>query len=165
MREFNWAHGEEDICVNAAISWSKPVTHDMLNDGLVESDETAYFYAIIALVDGEWWSFYFGKVFKQCVSERNSNLDHIERMSRLKEKHPDLTWHLTLGTPEIKGGNLTASHIDLLESLLIYSHWHDEIINIKKVESFECAKSIQIENTGFAAPFYTKVGCGVFVSE
>ena len=106
MGKYEWAHDDE-IDMRVEIEWSTPMTHDMLKSGLSDSDDSAYFYAIIGLFDGDWWTYYIGMVYLQQVSNRHKNKDHINRLERLKKMHPNTVWHLTLGTPTVDGKRIT----------------------------------------------------------
>ncbi|BBN60215.1 hypothetical protein [Hydrogenovibrio marinus] len=161
MTNFTWAHKDE-IDIQATIDWSSPITHDMLHSGLSDYDETAHFYAIIALDNKEWWCYYIGKVYKQTVSQRHKNKDHKIKLEQLKKAFPNKTWHLTLG--KLSGDfQINEKNIDEIESLLIYSHWHEENINQKKINRFLSSRSIQINNEGFSEPFYPSVAYGVML--
>jgi len=163
MENYEWVHEGEEIDVISTIEWSNPITHDMLHSGLAESDDSAYFYAIIGLFEQVWWPFYIGKVYSQTISERHKNADHIQRLEELKSKYPKVTWHLTLGTPSIEDGRISSGIIDTIEGLLIYSNWHGESINKNKINDFNSDKHIQITNAGFSEPFHKKIGYGVFI--
>lgn len=158
-------HEEYEVDVKVSIEWSLPLTHDMLNYGLSEVDQLANFYAIIGLIEGYWWPYYIGKVYRQTVSSRHKNSDHVERLEALKLRYPEVTWHLTLGTPQFINARKSATLVDSIEGLLIYACWHDETMNKNKVNHFNAAKHINIENTGFYAPFPRNIGYGVFVSD
>ena len=164
MNSFDWAYHDE-IDIKVTIDWSRPMTHDMLNYGMAKSDEFAYFYSIIGYVNKAWWPYYIGMVYKQSVSERHENPDHKKKLNELKSAFPEITWHLTLGTPDIKGKRLTKKLIESVEGLLIYSNWQDEMVNKSKINKFNSDATIEIINTGFSDPFYTKTGFGVFISD
>jgi len=164
MNNFNWAFDDE-IDIDVVINWSKPVTHDMLYSGLAESEETACLYAIIGKTKEGWWPYYIGMTYFQYVSDRNKGKDHQQRLKKLKRKYPKIVWHITLGTIEVKNRNISESLVKRIEGLLIYSNWHTELINKKKIFGFNSNKPIRIKNTGFTEPFYKEIGYGVFVKE
>lgn len=163
MKSYKWAH-DDQVDLEVTIDWSVPVTHDMLNYGLATSDDSAYFYSIIGLINKEWWVYYIGMVFSQSVSKRQKNPDHKRRLDELKMLYPEVTWHITLGTPNFNKYKIEKGLIQEIEGLLIYSHWHEEIINKAKIDYFISENAIQITNTGFIDPFYEKIGHGVFCS-
>ncbi len=164
MTNYKWAHKDE-IDKSVTIDWSKPVTHDMLNTGLATNNDEAYLYSIIGLFEGDWLPFYIGMVYKQDISSRHKNHDHIRRLKRLKELHPETTWHLTLGTVVSKEGRITKKLISEIEGLMIYSHWHEDSINENKINGYYGNSYTLITNKGFTDPFYLKVGYGAFISE
>jgi hypothetical protein len=117
------------------IRWSVPTTHDVLFSGLVDDDGTAYFYAVVARVKRSGWkTFYSGKVFGQAASQRHRAADHVARLAELKAVHPDLNFHLTLGTPLFDSGRKDAETIDAIEGLLIYSNYDEgRFVNKNKI--------------------------------
>lgn len=165
LSKYVFAH-EDEINLDISIEWSKPCTHDMLHYGLEDSNDSAYFYAIIGICPevGGWWAYYIGMVYSQDVSSRHLNKDHQKKLEYLKTKYPDITWHLTLGTP-LGISRINKQVIEEIEGLLIYSHWHKDLLNEKKVNSFNSNKAIRIKNTGFVDPFYRRVAYGVMLEE
>ena len=164
MALYEYAH-EDEIDLIVTIDWSNPITHDVLYSGLSDSDETAYFYAIVGRFEKQWWAYYIGKVNNQYVSQRHKNQDHKQRLRTLRESYPDTVWHITLGTPHVEGGRVTSGVVDDIEGLLIYSHWHEETINKLKISRFSSSRSIKVINRGFSDPFYKEIGYGVFCSQ
>lgn len=164
MKNFIWAHEGEEVDIRVSIEWTKPVTHDVLKTGLVESDETAFFYIIIALINKKWVPFYIGKVYSQSVSERHKNTDHLRKIEGLTKDHPDVIWHIMLGTPSLLEGKITTDKVDYIEGLLIYSNWHEALINRSKINGFISNKHIHIINTGFTDPLHKEIGYGVFIN-
>jgi len=164
MAEFELAH-EDQTDLSVIVDWSPPVTHDMLYTGLANTDDEAYLYAIIGRFEGDWWSYYIGMTYNQSVLSRQQNQDHLDRLERLKKLHPKTIWHITLGTPSIPERRISRKLIEQIEGLLIYSHWHEESVNEKKISTFLSDSYISILNTGFADPFYTEVAFGTFVSD
>lgn len=163
MQKYRWAH-ENEIDLNVIIEWSKPVSFQELFDRNVD-EEKAYYYSIIGKIENCWKSFYIGKVYSQSGSARHKNNDHKERRNSLSKEYPKVDWQLTLGTPKFnETGRVNEDRIDIVEGLLIYSHWHDEILNASKVNYFRSDKSIRIENRGFAKPFKKHVAYGVMTS-
>ena len=45
---YEWAWPEE-LSIHASITWSRPYTYDLLNDGQVPQVDTAYLYSLILL--------------------------------------------------------------------------------------------------------------------
>lgn len=155
------------VDVSAQINWTIPCTHDVLFSGLLEQDSTAYFYAIISLQKKSWVTHYIGKVFAQTASKRHRAPDHVARLNELKTAHPDLHFHLTLGTPVFieECGSADPKTIDDIEGLLIYSNWTDAMINKRRIDSFVSERQIVIENTGFHQHLYKRSAYGVFSTE
>lgn len=164
MNGFEWAF-EDEISIDAVINWSKPASHDMLYSGLVDEEGPTFFYSIIGKTKDGWYPYYIGMTYFQYVSTRNKAQDHQKRLDYLKRKYPKMVWHLTLGKLTLKSGKISESLIKKIEGLLIYSNWHEELINKKKIYGFTSGKQIRIKNTGFTGPFYKEIGYGVFVKE
>lgn len=163
MSKYFWAH-EDEIELDVRINWSEPVAFSDLFDGNIDEEE-AYYYAIVGRAERVWKCFYIGKVYDQYVSTRHLNKDHIDRRKQLISEYPEADWCITLGVPKFnEKGRVTRNRVDVIEGLLIYSHWHDEIINKSKVNFFNSKKSIMISNRGFTEPFKTQVAYGVMVS-
>jgi hypothetical protein len=154
----------EWVSIEAQINWTIPSTHDVLFSGLIDADATAYFYAIVSVVKKEWITHYIGKVFGQSASSRHKNVDHLNRLEKLRLDYPGRTFHLSLGTPVFSEGKGSpdAPTIDQLEGLLIYSNWSEEMINLRKIEKFHCAQQISLENTGCVAHLCKRSAYGVF---
>ncbi|MCM2564504.1 MULTISPECIES: hypothetical protein [Janthinobacterium] len=154
----------DSVEIQVKVDWSLPVTHDVLFHGLVEEDATAYFYAIIAIHEKEWWPYYIGKVFSQSTSQRHRAADHIARIARLREEYPEKTFHISLGTPILKDMHEVpdSETVDDIEGLLIISNWSEKMINKRKVDRFICTRQISLENTGFSEHLYKRAAYGLF---
>jgi len=152
----------DDLSVKGEIEWSRPYTLDVVFTGHAPEDETAYFYAIIALWDKEWCPFYIGIVYYQSVSERHKNKDHQKRMSFLQNKYPSLTFQISLGTPHLQVGAINEKTVKEIEGLLIYSNWHEDMINKKKTEYFTSDRQLYIKNTGFNEHLFVESAYGIF---
>ena len=162
MTKFSWAHSDE-VDLKVTINWGEPVKFKELFDGQVDEEE-AYYYAIIGKSHNRWKCFYIGKVYDQYVSTRHLNADHIRRREELERKHPKIDWHLTLGVPTFnEAGRITRNRVDIVEGLLIYSHWHKKIANRSKINSFHSNKSILVSNHGFVDPFKKLIAYGVMI--
>lgn len=148
-REFCFA-APDFVDVEAVINWSKPYPYEVLFTGHADEDETAHFYAIIAYEDKDWWTYYFGMVYDQCISDRQKQPDHRRRLEMLQKDNPKRNFRITLGVLSLPHGNLNNRKLtQAIEGLLIYANWHEDLINLKKVENFACKKSIFIRNIGF----------------
>ena len=158
---FAWPDAVE---VQANIEWTIPATHDVLFSGLIEADATAYFYAIVSLDKKVWRTHYIGKVYAQSSSRRHRAADHIARLQELQRNYPGRVFHLTLGTPRFDDGieNPDELTIDKIEGLLIYSNWNEDMINKRKIDTFNCSRQISIENTGFNQHLCKRSAYGVF---
>jgi hypothetical protein len=161
--EFRFAWPEH-LDLEVTINWSKPELHDVLFSGGIDDDDTAYFYAIVSKKKGEWWSFYIGMTYAQSSSVRNGQADHHQRLERLRRVCPGSTFRITLGTPTFTKGaaRVSSKVIGTLEALLIYSNWHEGMINNRKTVSFAQSKQIYIKNTGWTKHLSTEIGYGVF---
>ncbi|GAA3956139.1 hypothetical protein GCM10022278_13360 [Allohahella marinimesophila] len=76
----------------ADVEWTQPVPHALLFEDGVQADRTAYFYSIVARVKQHWWPFYIGMVFYQYASVRNQQPDHRDRLLKLQNSNPGLTF-------------------------------------------------------------------------
>ncbi|WP_019025415.1 MULTISPECIES: hypothetical protein [unclassified Thioalkalivibrio] len=146
----------------AEIDWTRPAPHDLLFSGGVEEDQWAYLYAIVAWVDKGWWPYYIGKTFAQTVSRRNQQPDHRARLDKLQAKHPSLTFSVSLGTPDITSGRFDEGAIDAIEGLLIFSNWHEDMANERKINSFSHKHQVRLKNTGWTDHLEKEIAYGVF---
>ena len=158
---YEWAWPDE-LSIHVRITWSKLYTYDMLNDGQALEDESAYFYSLVLRLKNEWWPMYIGMVYEVCVSLRLQAQDHLERRERLRKKYPGMVAHLSLGTPEFLIEKCTKDRIRTIEHLLIYSNWHEGMLNKRSVQNFNAPFQVLVENCGFADHLITKSGYGVF---
>ena len=116
--EFTIAHPEE-ILIREDIVWSIPQTFDVLFSGHVEEDDDAYFYAIVAYTENEWWTYYLGMVFEQCVSDRLKQDDHKKRLESLRLNNKNLNFSVSLGVlKEKENRKITRKLIEGIEGLL-----------------------------------------------
>ena len=146
----------------AEVEWTQPVPHDLLFSGGVDADETAYFYSIIAYLNKQWWPYYIGMVFDQYASVRNQQKDHRDRLAKLQNRHPGVTFSITLGTPFFRAGRLTRDSVSAIEGILIYGHWHDGMINERRINRFSHAKQIFVRNIGWHEHVESEIAYGVF---
>jgi hypothetical protein len=160
---FSWP---DHVPVIAQIEWTLPSTYDVLFSGLIQEDATAYFYAIVSFHKKEWITHYIGKVYAQRSSQRHRATDHIKRLSNLKKSYPGRAFHLTLGTPIFsdRRENPDSLTIDQIEGLLIYSNWSENMINVRKINSFSSSQEMSLENVGFNKHLWKRSAYGVFSS-
>ncbi len=151
----------DEFAIVGEINWTKPYTHDLLFSGNIEDDDEAYFYSIVAFKDKEWWPYYIGMVFEQTISERLNQPDHKKRLENLRKKYPSLNFTVSLGTPSFNKGKVSQSNISAVEGLLIYSNWHDDMVNERKISKFSSLKQIYIKNTGFIEHLHEEIVYGV----
>ncbi|MDG9672105.1 hypothetical protein ONV78_30510 [Hahella sp. CR1] len=150
--------------VIAQLEWSEPYTHDELFSGKVKENVSAYFYSIVAQSKRVWWPYYIGMTMDQTVAARNQALDHIERMERLRIAYPKLNFMVTLGTPFFSQGQAKRDVIYAIEGLLIYGNWHSDMVNEKKIQTFNSIPHIFIENIGWIEHVEKELAFGVFYS-
>ena len=124
--ELTWP---DALSVRARVTWSRPYTYDTLNDRQAKEDDTAYLYSLILRLKGEWWPMYIGMVYSQNVSFRLQQNDHHERRRNLEKQYRGAVVHISLGTPEFVIGRRTKWNIQTVERLLIYSNWHENMLN------------------------------------
>ena len=67
--------------VNVDIAWTPPAPHDLLFSNGIPENDYAYFYAIVARVDREWWPYYIGMTYKQTAAVRHRQADHVQQRS------------------------------------------------------------------------------------
>ena len=148
--------------VIAEIEWSHPVSHEHLFSAGIPENDTAYFYSIVAESRGEWWPYYIGMTCKQTVAKRNQQPDHQVRLAALQESHPSLKFMLTLGTPMFERGSPSDEVIGFMEGLLIYGNWHEEMVNLKKIQTFNSVRHVFIQNIGWSHHVEPELAFGVF---
>ena len=164
---YEWVWPEE-LSIHAKVTWSQLYTYDILNDGQAPEDETAYLYSLVVKLDREWWPMYIGMVYGQNVSSRLRAEDHqrkrqaLQRNHRDQRKYRDAVVHLSLGTPEFVAGRRTKSNVRTVEHLLIYSNWHEKMLNKRLIQNFRANSQILVENLGFTSHLNAKSGYGVF---
>lgn len=108
---------------------------------------------------------YIGMVYQQNVSVRLRAPDHQERQRSLQEMHPSAVVHISLGTPEFLIGNLNEKNVRTVEHLLIYSNWHEDMLNQRAVVNFNAPFQVLVENCGFNYHLVVKSAYGVFYTE
>lgn len=148
--------------VNVDIAWTPPAPHDLLFSNGIPENDYAYFYAIVARVDREWWPYYIGMTYKQTAAVRHRQADHVQRLARLRTNHPGVTFSLCLGVPTFQVGRDDPGTIRDIESLLIYANWHEDMVNIRGIEKFRSHQQIYVHNSGWTDHLYKEVSCGVF---
>ncbi|HCT05167.1 hypothetical protein [Pseudomonas sp. BIGb0164] len=148
--------------VNVDVAWTKPVPHDVLYCGAIPEDDYAYFYAVVARKGGEWLPYYIGMTYRQTVSIRLQQADHIRRLAELREAHPDVTFSICLGVPSFTSGIDDLATIEDIEGMLIYANWHENMLNKRGVDKFRSRQQIYIHNSGWTDHLYKEVSCGVF---
>ena len=158
---YEWAWPEA-LSIHARVTWSQLYTYDTLNDGQAPEDDTAYLYSLVVRLDREWWPMYIGMVYGQNVSARLQTTDHQERRLLLQKKYPGTVVHLSLGTPEFVIGRRTRRNIRTVEHLLIYSNWHERMLNERLVSEFNAPFQVLVENCGFSDHLVANSGYGVF---
>lgn len=149
------------VDLKVSIRWTAPAMHDVLFSNHVAEDDEAYFYAITARCRGAWYAYYIGMVYDQSASLRHRQGDHVERLAELKRRHPDLNFGISLGVPDFNGVCFDRRMIEEIEGLLIYSNWHEDMINIRKVDFFCSPRQIHVKNTGFSDHLEKEVFYGV----
>lgn len=139
-----------------------PAPHDLLFSNGIPENDYAYFYAIVARVDREWWPYYIGMTYKQTAAVRHRQADHVQRLARLRANHPGVTFSLCLGVPTFQVGRDDPGTIREIESLLIYANWHEDMVNDSGINNCRPGRQIYVHNSGWTDHLYKEVSCGVF---
>lgn len=146
------------------INWSEPKTLEEVKVMDDDSSYNAYFYKIVGVFNNKFKLFYIGKCFKQYVTKRLFQPDHIRKQAEFKEKYKKHRLLISLGNIEYKKHKPV--EIDNVERLLIYSHSHDDFSFIKNKQcsiSHKVIKNYRIENKGWLGEgMYRKVAYGLF---
>lgn len=146
----------------AEINWTPPSPRDLVISGNLDEDATAYFYSIVSRVDKTWWPYYIGMTYNQSVSLRLTQSDHLNRLALLTREHPNRDFSISLGTPNFKVGRRDRRTIEAIEGLLIYSNWHESMINDRKINRFSDAKQMYVRNVGWNEHVEPEAAYGVF---
>lgn len=144
------------------IHWEEPVPYEALFSGEASGIDTAWFYTIVACSQGEWWTYYIGMTEYQDVARRLRNQDHLRRRQQLQEDYPELEFLVSLGTPTFLRGGQIANRIHLVEGLLIYCNWHEDMANTQKVQAFNSPYHIAIHSSGWNRHLEPEIAFGVF---
>ena len=140
----------DEFSLYSEIMWSKPYPYEVLYTGHAEEDYEASFYSIVAYSEKEWWSYYIGMVYEQCISDRHKQEDHKRRLKYLQSKNKNLNFSISLGTLKLlHGARITKKVVDEIEGLLIYGNWNEYMVNKKKIEHFSSDRTFHITNKGF----------------
>lgn len=138
------------------------MAREVLFSGQVEEDSTAYFYSIVAESGKQWWPYYIGMTYRQSAAIRNQQLDHQRRYQELCKAHSGKTFRISLGTPTFHRGAESLEAISAMEGLLIYSNWHEDMVNQKKVQTFSSVQHLYVCNTGWTEHLEPELAFGVF---
>lgn len=152
------------VDVIVEINWTTPVAYDLVFSDDVPENQTAYFYSIVSREGKHWITHYIGMVYQQTVAVRHKQNDHKNRLGDLQKQYPGRQFLLCLGTPLFSDQDHVPEKylIEEIESLLIYSNWHENLINKRKVNSFFARRQFHITNSGWTKHIVGEIGYGVF---
>ena len=159
-------HQFEDKRIDLTIKWKKPITLEEVKNLQEEKCNDTYFYKIVGRYNESYKLFYIGKCINQYITTRIFQKDHLEKQATFKEAHKRHTLLVSLG-------NLTESHnlnndeLGNVESLLIYSHTHEDFSYIKNKQcslNHNVIRNYRITNIGWREEgMYNIVAYGLFV--
>lgn len=149
--------------INATINWSnKRKYEDVINNGCPH-DETANFYLITA----QWGNrnekiIYLGKTYHQTVLARLNSRDHKKRYEDVCVALKNHKKYVRFGTLSIQNGSITAIRVDEIESMLIFSHKCDTMINKSKIHRIDISNNYIIKNN-VASVLIKEIYYGLFI--
>jgi len=160
MHQFE--HKRTDITIN----WKKPITIDEVKYLQEQKCQDTYFYKIVGRYNESYKLFYIGKCIDQYITTRIFQKDHIQKQSQFKLDHKKHTLLISLGNLE-DGEDYTKEQLSNVESLLIYSHTHDDFSYMKNVQcrlNHNVIENYRITNKGWRGEgMYHTVAYGLFV--
>jgi len=159
-------HQFEDKRTDITITWKKPITIDQLKFLEKEKCQDTYFYKIVGHCNGNCKLFYIGKCLNQYLTTRIFQKDHIEKQSRFKLEHKKHTLLVSFGNLD-NGDDYKDSQLTDVESLLIYSHTHEDFAFMKNIQcrlNHKVISNYRITNKGWRDEgMYQTVAYGLFV--
>jgi hypothetical protein len=155
FQEYSWI---------ATVNWSRPVLYQNAKIDYYDAEEYANLYKIT----GKYSSydpklFYIGKTFRQYVTDRLNQPDHVTRYNELTAKYPKHILYVSFGTIQLEYGKLIQTRVDEIETLLIYSHWRKELINKRKIGLLTVEEQYIIYNRGYSMPLHKEIKYGISV--
>ena len=158
-------HQFEDNRIDVVIKWEKPITIEEVRHLQEEKCKDTYFYKIVGRHSNNFKLFYIGKCVEQFVTTRIFQKDHIQKQASFKDAHKKHKLMVSLGN--LSNQELTPTQLSNVESLLIYSHTHDDFSYIKNKQcslTHNVIKNYRITNRGFRQEgMYQTVAYGLFV--
>jgi len=162
----SWRLAYPDEVSQVKIDWTKPILIESFMQKQITFKSDANFYKITGKFSNfDQKLFYIGKVYDQTVRQRMAQPDHKRRVTRLGKENPKHELLISLGSIVSKEEFKTRKRINEVESLLIYAHWTEDMINEKKVYTCALARQLCITNTGSRSPLYRTVFYGAFINE
>ena len=155
-----------DMFWEVNITWSRPCKYE----SFLKNGSSSVGGAKLYKVTGRFGKsdpklFYLGKTYKQKVTKRLTQQDHKDRYNNLRKEYPRHQLYVSLGVVELDEGRITATRIDQIESLLIFAHDEDHIINIKNINEHKITEQYRIYNRGYKSPLLKEVLLGVLGKE
>jgi hypothetical protein len=159
MHQFE--HKRKDI----TIVWQKPISIDEVKQLQENKCKNTYFYKIVGHYNSVYKLFYIGKCYKQYITTRIFQKDHIQKQANFKKDHKKHELMVSLGN--LADEDYTSMQISNVESLLIYSHTHDDFSDIKNKQcrlNHNVIENYRIINKGWREEnMYQIVAYGLFV--
>lgn len=149
------------------INWSELIEYEKFTEDryIHETDYTMFYCILGQYSDFSFKVFYIGKVYKQYIRDRIRQPDHKRRYNKIKKFYPKHQLYITVGTIQLRGkSKITSFKIDQIESILIYSHWNEAMINEKNIFNYNVKNPyIIINDTPKELPLHKEIHLGVFV--
>ncbi|RFZ91224.1 hypothetical protein D0C36_20015 [Mucilaginibacter conchicola] len=159
-------HQFEHKRIDVAIKWQKPVSLEEVSEIEADKCKDTYFYKIIGRHNNNFKLFYIGKCIEQYVTTRIFQKDHLIKQADFKEAHKKHKLLVSFGNLS-EEQKLKPTELSNVESLLIYSHTHDDFSYIKNKQcslSHNVIKNYRIINSGWREEgMYKIVAYGLFV--
>jgi hypothetical protein len=159
-------HQFEDKRIDVTITWKKPIDIDEVRYLEEEKCKDTYFYKIVGCYRENYKLFYIGKCVDQFITTRIFQRDHLDKQADFKDSHKRHALMVSLGNLS-ETHNLKNDELANVESLLIYSHTHNDFSYMKNKQcklNHNVIKNYKIVNKGWRQEgMYQIISYGLFV--
>ncbi len=144
------------------IKWHRPVLYDKFIKEGSEHDYDSYFYMIIGRYGKSYPKlFYIGKTYRQVVSVRLTQKDHVARYKFLCKEYPRHKLYVVCSEIIMEDTQIRSRRVDEVETLLIYSNDCETLINKSKLIYITNKDQYMIRNSGHYKPLHKNLFYGV----
>ncbi len=149
---------------DVAVQWTRPILYDTVRSMGTEYDETACLYLITARFASKSRKLiYVGKTYRQYVSKRLSQPDHLRRYAGIVANYPHHKIEVVHGLLSIENGKITEKRLSDIEKILIRSNDPTHAHNVKAFYSHGVRDSYRIVNNGYRCGLPKCISLGLFI--